>query len=175
MKASRHSTMAQAGGLTPPTSPRIRAGGRPPPGRVAWCCAFVLCVACCSGVREDPSRQAEQEAASPQTFSAEDKLVARSLSINIVSEQTATSPEQRALVCEMALASLGAKLRSTGVLLDAHQQALARASEHYRKQARAGGSDSEISERRNDLEAQYPAESERARLAISCLRELASK
>lgn len=94
------------------------------------------------------------------------------LSIGTSSLQNA-SPEGRALLCEMSLNAIADQLKASGALSAQQRQAFDRARDIYRRRAIAGyGETGKLQEARQAAERDYPGRGEKARLAITCLRDL---
>lgn len=123
----------------------------------------------CSGT-EAPTKTVA--ASKRQSFSAESKRVARSLSIGAERGNLKGSPQFRAALCSLALKVIEERLRQ-GVALSAEQErAFAQAQALYERRAAAGLTPDERQKTMSAVEAAYPEEGDRARFAIACLRDM---
>lgn len=133
--------------------------------------ATLIAVSACSNA-PDMVEKPQQDARSA-SFTAEDKRIARKLSIGTASLAEA-SVGGRAVLCGLGLEAIDSRLRSSGALSAQQGQAFDRAREIYRRRAVAGyPSAADVAEARRRAELDYPTAADRARLAIACLRELA--
>ncbi len=113
-----------------------------------------------------------QKVENPVQFSAADKRIAAKLSIGENQLEKVETPLDRALICDVALAALEERLRDSGILDAAQQTMLASLRQRYRNDARiAGGATADLDAAQENVKNTYPDESERARLAVSCLRQ----
>ena len=105
-------------------------------------------------------------------FTVEDIRIARKLSLGTASLVQA-SPEGRAMLCSLGLESIRPQLEQSGVLSGDKRQAFIDVIETFRRKAAAGyGNAAALAEAQRRAEVDYPAASDRARLAMACLREL---
>ena len=126
-------------------------------------------VGACSPV----SDQAERDELPLRTkFSDEDRRIARTLSVGSNSIRGDASPQYRAMVCNLALATIADRMRVSGVLTQEQQKAFAQAQSLYRRRSEAGLSMEERDQLQSDVEATYPNDSDRAKSAIECLRDM---
>lgn len=138
------------------------------PGSMILLAAFV--VTACSGSAE-PAPLRDKPA--PRTFSAEEQRIARKLSIGNNTIE-AVSPENRAVLCALGLESIAGQLQASGALSPKQLRVFAQARNTYRRRAEQGyPSDAALAEARRKAATDFPERSDRARIAISCLRELA--
>ena len=105
-----------------------------------------------------------------QTFSDEDKRIARLLSVGNDAIDEFATPQYRATLCSLALEAIEERMR--GALTDEQRQVFAQAQNLYDQRARVAMSAEDERLTRDEIETAYPAESDRARFAISCLQEL---
>ncbi|MCH2486333.1 MAG: hypothetical protein MK010_01120 [Erythrobacter sp.] len=106
-----------------------------------------------------------------QTFSDEDKRIARLLSVGSDDIDESASPQYRATLCSLALQTIEERMR--GALSDEQRQAFAQAQSLYDRRARTGVSAEDQQQTRDEIETAYPDESDRVRFAIGCLQDLA--
>lgn len=133
--------------------------------------ATLLALPACSN-DSDTAAKPRQNARS-NSFTAEDKRIARRLSIGTASLAEA-SVGGRAVLCGLGLEAIDSRLKSSGALSPQQGQAFDRAREIYRRRAIAGyPSAADVAEARRRAELDYPTTGDRARLAITCLRDLA--
>ena len=111
------------------------------------------------------------ETSQRQTFTEEDKRVARLLSVGNDEIDESASPQYRATLCSLAFQAIEERMR--GALSDEQRQAFAQAQSLYDQRARAGISEEDAQLTRDEVETAYPDESDRARFAIGCLQDLA--
>ncbi|MBB3034354.1 hypothetical protein [Alteriqipengyuania lutimaris] len=131
----------------------------------ATCAALTAC-----SPPDDSMEIGEPEA--QQTFGAEAKRIAGKLSLGSSGDQTELADVNRALACSLALESLSGRLMQGGGLAPEVIQAFNQAREIYTTRANVGLSAAEAEEARTAAEEVMPEESDRARLAIGCLRDL---
>lgn len=108
-----------------------------------------------------------------RTFSDEDKRVARALSVGSEIQTGNVTPQYEAQLCSLALGAIAERLRDSGSLSAQQLEGFERARNVFRQRAATGLSPEEREKTRNDVEAAYPDQSDRARVAIGCLRKLA--
>lgn len=130
----------------------------------------ILSVTACTGQGTPAGKQSEPE--NQRIYSAEDKRIAQLLSIGETAAQDSSSPRDQALLCSIALQSIANRLRQSGALSEAQLQAFAKAQNLYLKRAAIGRSATELATAKSAMETAHPESSERARLAIGCLRNL---
>lgn len=107
-----------------------------------------------------------------ETFGPDDKRAAQMLSIGRQDKHGNASPQYQAALCSLALASIKDRLREGGLLTGEQQRAFSKAQILYNKRAAKGISEEESEINLTDVEAAYPNDSDRARFAIGCLRDL---
>lgn len=133
--------------------------------------AAVFALAGCTASPD--TADADREPQAPRTFSAEERRVAQALSVGGSDVREASSPRSYAMLCTMALDTLGTRMED-GALLSAEQrQAFAAARRIYRERATGGLSREEQDALRREVETAHPEPGDRARFGIGCLRELA--
>ena len=118
------------------------------------------------------SQQEQEQSLTRQEFTAEDKRVARVLSIRDQTASRGATPQYTAALCSLALAVIGDRLAESDLLSSQQTEGLKQAQDLYRRRATAGLSDQERKKMRSDIEAAHPEPSDRARFAIGCLRDL---
>lgn len=109
-----------------------------------------------------------------RNFSAEDKRVARVLSIGGEDRSADVSPQYRAALCSLALESVQDRMQGGGLLTNEQQRIFAQAQSLYKQRATIDLSPEEQEQTLSEVETAYPNQSDRVRFAIGCLRELAS-
>lgn len=112
----------------------------------------------------------ETETSQQKAFTEEDRRIARLLSVGGNDIDDSASPRYRATLCNLALQAIEERLR--GALSDEQRQAFAQAQSVYDRRARAGASPEDRRLSRDEVEADYPDERDRARFAIGCLQAL---
>ena len=130
--------------------------------------AFGLLSACSA----DKTSKANGDMLNGQAFTAADKRVARTLSIGGEDSIPNASPQYRAALCSLALESIADRMRGGAILTDEQQRAFAQAQSLYTRRAAAGVSREEREQLLSDVEVSYPNQSDRAKFAIRCLRDL---
>jgi hypothetical protein len=153
----------------PPPAPRaaLRAG---------TCFALALSVLGCTQASDDPGVAAARE--KPASFTEEDKRAAMALSIGSgVDPGGNTSPYEQALRCSLAFRELSTRFADLGAAAEQQGRAMAQAEAMFdqrleRAAAQAGRSARQIADDRAKLDAELPEGTERARIAIACIREL---
>lgn len=105
-------------------------------------------------------------------FTADDKRVAKVLSIGGEDSIPDASPQYRATLCSLALESIADRMLGEGILTNEQQEAFTSAQSLYSRRAAANASVEERAQLVSDVETSYPNRSERARFAIGCLRDL---
>ena len=129
---------------------------------------LLFTVSACSS-REIPAENSnirQQDA-----FTEEDKRIAGLLTVGSVEIDDAASPQYRATLCSFALQAIEERLR--GALSDEQRQAFAQAQSIYNRRAEVGASPQDRELLRDEVEAAYPGEGDRARFAMGCLQALA--
>ncbi len=131
--------------------------------------AAAIALAACSPEIDEPQ---QGRSVPSRDFTAEDKRVAQALSLGEGALGQA-SMEGKALLCNLGLEAIRPRLEQSGALTSEQRQAFDRASEIFAKRARDGyHTPARLAEARRGAEIDYPDTSDRARLAIACLRGL---
>jgi hypothetical protein len=125
----------------------------------------------CAPARPAPEQGSERGA--ERQFSAEEKAIARSLSLGAVALKEEITPAYRAALCELTLASVQEQIATSGMLTDEQQRAFSQAQAMYRQRAKIGLSQDQAREVRAQVVRDFPDPSARARFVVECLRELA--
>ena len=110
------------------------------------------------------------ETSTPKVFSDEDKRAASLLSVGGDDIDSSASPQYRATLCRLALETIEDRMRMA--LSGEQREAFAQAQSVYRQRASTGFSSEEQRLTREEVEAAYPDENDRARFAIGCLQAL---
>ena len=140
------------------------------PARFVVVLSVLLSLGACSGKADVASEQSG--AGNQRVFSADDKRIARLLSIGETGVKAGGSPQDQALLCDIALQSIADRLRQSGALSAVQMGAFDKAQSLYRTRAAAGRTPAQLASARSAMETAHPEASERARLAIGCLRDL---
>lgn len=130
----------------------------------------LLSLAACSGGSE--SGTPAEEPAPARTFGPEERRIAGALSIGENYVSSSGSPQDQALLCDVALESLSDQLSGSRILTVDQQRVLDQARAFYRRRGEVDRSPAETVEARRTLTETHPERGERARLAIGCLRDL---
>ena len=131
--------------------------------------AFFPALISCAG--PDPAKIEEEGNREQQTFSVEDKRIARALSIGGDELIDSQEPVYKAMLCSMALEAIEVKMEGSGLLNAEQQELFAGTRRIYASRAEEGLSTAETGDIRRRIELQYPDASDRARFAVGCLRE----
>lgn len=141
------------------------------PNAVRFLVFVVFLTAGCSQNGEDP--RAKDKPTVIRSFSAEDKRIAKKLSVGAVAEVKSDNKAFDAIACQSALATLE-EISSRSNLLSPEQSKafeLARAA-YKRRELAAAVSPEERAKVVGEVELAYPDEGNQVRLAMSCLRAL---
>lgn len=130
---------------------------------------IALCMVGACSSNEAPTKNTKTS--QQQTFTDEDKRIARLLSVGSDDIDESASPQYRATLCSLALQAI--EERMLGVLSDEQRQAFAQAQSLYDQRARTGMSAPDQEQTRDEIETAYPDDSDRVRFAIGCLQDLA--
>lgn len=130
--------------------------------------ATLLALTGCSAAREPAADQPPQK-----EFSAEDKRIARRLSLGGGETREASSPRFYATLCTLALDSIAERIQDGGMLSGEQSRAFAQAHALWARRAAEGAAPAEREAARKEVEEAYPEPASRARFAIGCLRDLA--
>lgn len=138
-------------------------------------CVFVatlsFTVAGCAD--EGPRNGSASDIEEQKIFDEADREIAAKLSIGGNQLEKAETPLAKAVMCELALATLQDRLRASGAINAEQLAAFEQIRESYRESAQqAAGSSEGLAAARRDVETAYPDESERTRLGVACLRNL---
>lgn len=131
--------------------------------------ALCILAGCTPSADEDRARQ---DTSAQRTFSAEERRIARALSLGGDEVRDRSSPQSYAMLCSIALEAIGARLESGNLLSAEQRQAFTAARRMYSERATAGISRQEQDALRREVEAAYPETGDRARLGIGCVRSL---
>lgn len=123
----------------------------------------------CSGPE---GSKVESDLKEAETFGPEERQVARRLSIGSQNLDSNSSVQYQAALCSLALSSIQTRLREGGLLSAEEQRAFAQAQSLYRQRAAVGISDEQREKILTDIKVAYPNQSDLARFAIGCLRDL---
>lgn len=130
-----------------------------------------IALASCTEVQRPGEEQVGTS--SQANFSAEDKRIASRLSLG-TGQLARASTEGKALLCELGLEAIRARIQTSGALSADQLDAFEQAREHYHRLAVQGyGTAEKLAEARSRAEIDYPRTGDRARLAVTCLRDLA--
>ncbi|NJC34881.1 hypothetical protein GGR88_002395 [Sphingomonas jejuensis] len=119
-----------------------------------------------------PSGEQPADRAPAKIFSAQDRATAQKLSLSSASAPQAGTAQDQALACEFGLDALGTRLRSSGLLSAEQERVYAQAQALYRRRATEGLSPDEAAVARQNYETAQPDTNARARIGLSCLRQL---
>lgn len=131
-----------------------------------------LVLTACSVSEKDQVQEQELFPTSHE-FSAEDKRVARVLSLGNEIARDNSTPQYKAVLCTLALAEIKDRMGESNLMSSQQSEAFAKVQNVYRRRASVGLSGQEREKLRSDVEADHPEQRERARFAIGCLRDLA--
>lgn len=144
----------------------MKSGGN---GRMALC-ALALSLSACSNSAD---KQAQGRLVQPNAgFTEEDKRIAQLLSVSGDALRSGQTPEFQALACSAALTTLQQKAVDGQMLSDEQEAVLRRFQGEYYRRATASLSGDEIAKLQQEVDAEYPEQSDRARLAIGCIRDI---
>lgn len=124
-------------------------------------------VASCS--RSEPETMKDQ-ASIPEEASLEEKRIARTLSIAQETTSVDKSPQFKAAACSLSIAAIETTLQN--VLKADQRKLLSRAREIFDRRAAAGHAEEDRLQVIEEAEQAYPTDSDRARLAAACIRDL---
>lgn len=132
---------------------------------------FLVSIAACSS--PDETSETRMTRKDSETFSAEDRRVAKALSLGGYELRASGNTYDKAVLCNVSLQALADRMRESGLLSAEQQRAFSQAQGVYTLRAGSTGkSASQIAQDRREVEAAYPDMNARARIAIGCLREL---
>ena len=130
----------------------------------------LLALSSCSDLSTDADHRKTTD--SQLNFSAEEKRIARRLSIRNDVIQDDTTAQFQAERCRLSLATIQVQMQNSGMLSAEQQRVFKQAQNLYRRRAEAELSSEEYEKTLADVKAKYPELSDRVPLAIACLRNL---
>lgn len=104
-------------------------------------------------------------------FTAEDKRIAKRLSVSEGANQGGESPQRRALACSVAIATLEERVGTTDIFTQDQRATLTRLKDTFYRRATVNLSQDQISILRREVDEVYSDQSAKARLAIGCIRD----
>lgn len=126
-------------------------------------------ISACSMPQNPPEEPAQIVS---EHFSSEDRRVARLLSPGSDKINSADSPYEKALLCQLSVEAVGQELKRRGIIVDEQEKALEQIEKVYAQRIAASArSEQELSQDRTALRKSFPDPSDLARLGISCMRE----
>jgi len=133
-----------------------------------FCLLPILMAVNCSGQSDVATKSTAQ--VERRVYGTDEKRIARLLSIGETGAKVNASPQDQALLCDIALQSISDRLKQSGTLSAMQVRAFTQMQTLYRQRAAAGRSAAQTTTARHDLEAAHPDMAERTRLAIGCIR-----
>lgn len=134
------------------------------------CLTAVMMVTACSDQPDLPATHSDHT--ERHVYGKQEKRIAQLLSIGETGVKLQGSPQDQALLCDIALQAMSDQLRESGALSDVQMRAFAKIQALYRQRAAEGRSKAQMASSRQDLEAAHSDDAQQVRVAIGCLRDL---
>lgn len=136
--------------------------------------AIASAVALSSCAPSSPAHKVAEKTAPQATFSAEDRRIARALTVGAADVGAQATPRVYEMTCVLALDTVEGILDNRGLVTAEQDAVFKRAREVYWRRATTKLPQQDVAKLQSDVEARNPEPEGRARLAVGCLRELAN-